>query len=1006
MRRVVPTLGQGSSKPERLQTVTYLPSFLAVWGLNGCLMNSRRLLRYLWASPCSAIGLVLAGVPCLLGASGRVRSGVLEVAFADPSHTLARWLLRLPYAGITFGHVVLAPTHQLQEAVRAHERAHERAHVAQYETWGPVFLIAYPLSGLVQVLLGRRAHADNHFEVQARAVQSAWCAQSSCNQAAGMADIEDRAARPVYGGRQPTRRESMAMHCHRLHLLRLTRIIATAALMAALPAAAALLPSIDPVVNYIPKLPLRVMTADGVEIAQFGTERRQYLPLAQTPKLLQDAVLAVEDSRFREHSGVDPKGIARALYALLTGGERQGASTITQQLVRTMLLTRERTVERKAKEIVLALRVEHALPKDRILEIYLNEIYLGQRAYGFAAAAQAYFGKPLDQLSIAETAMLAGLPQNPNFANPVSDFERARARQRVVLERMRDTGVIDTQQHAAARTETLKIRPSGQRLLVAPHVAEMARQAVVQRAGDAAYTGGYQVVTSLIAAEQQAAQAAVRRGVLAFERRGAWRGPEGNESLPSGEGDAVERAAAQALKDYRDDDTLRVGIVLSASPRAVLAQLASGERVTLAGDGLGWVRTALQPGAKAPLRIERGAVLRVAHDGKAWAVSQWPEVEAALVAMNTTTGRVRALVGSFDFTRQPFNHVTQGWRQPGSSFKPLLFSAAIESGVMPGTVIDDLPFTAGNGWSPANSDGQFLGPITLGEALAKSRNIVSVRLLQVVGTTRMRQWASRFGLDPARQPSDLTLALGTGSVTPLQMTQAYSTFANGGHRVSPVVIERISDAQGKVVFAAPPPARLSDETRAIPARNAYLTAALLNEVTRSGTAASAQSRLHRVDLYGKTGTTNDVVDAWFAGFQPALAAVVWMGYGEPRSLGDRESGGRLALPIWIDFMGAALKGVPAAPLKAPPGLLQSGSYALYAELANGGWIERISEDTGVTRAKPLDPAADATDGAASAPAKTLAGMPNAVGADAPASHLSGRAPGVDAVPPAAAALGP
>jgi penicillin-binding protein 1A len=754
-------------------------------------------------------------------------------------------------------------------------------------------------------------------------------------------------------------------------------------------------PSIDAVVDYSPKLPLRVLSADGVEIAQFGTERRLYLPLAQMPKLMQDAVLAIEDGRFREHSGVDLKGIARALHAMLSGGERQGASTITQQLVRTMLLTRERTAERKLKEIVLALRVEQALPKDRILEIYLNEIYLGQRAYGFAAAAQAYFGKPLDRLSIAETAMLAGLPQNPNFANPVADFVRAQARQRMVLERMRDTGVIDAQQHAAARAETLKIRPPGQRLVIAPHVAEMARQAVVQRAGDAAYTGGYQVLTSLIAAEQQAAHAAVRRGVLAYERRSAWRGPEGSESLPAGDGDAVERAAAQALKEYRDDDTLRAGILLAASPQALRVQLANGERVTLTGEGLGWVRAALQPGAKAPLRIERGSVLRVAHDGKAWAVSQWPEVEAALVAMNTTTGRVRALVGSFDFTRQPFNHVTQGWRQPGSSFKPLLYSAAIESGVMPGTVIDDLPFTAGNGWSPANSDGQFLGPITLGEALAKSRNLVSVRLLQVVGTTRMRQWAGRFELDPARQPADLTLALGTGSVTPLQMTQAYSTFANGGHRVSPVLIERISDAQGKVVFEAPPPAKLGDETRAIPARNAHLTASLLNEVTRSGTAASAQARLQRVDLYGKTGTTNDVVDAWFAGFQPTLAAVVWMGYGEPRSLGDRESGGRLALPIWIDFMGAALKGVPVAALKAPPGLVQSGSHNVYAELAQGGWIERISTDDGVTRAKAAEPAAEAPDGAASAPAKLAVGVPNAAAASAP-SQLGGRAPGTAA----------
>ena len=789
------------------------------------------------------------------------------------------------------------------------------------------------------------------------------------------------------------------------YLPRLTKALAVAALLVALPAAAAWLPSIDPVVHYSPKLPLRVLSADGVEIAQFGAERRQYLPLAQTPQMLQDAVLAIEDSRFREHSGIDLKGIARALYAMLTGGERQGASTITQQLARTMLLTRERTVERKFKEIVLALRIERALPKDRILEIYLNEIFLGQRAYGFAAAAQTYFGKPLDRLSIAETAMLAGLPQNPNFANPVSDPDRAQARQRVVLLRMREAGVIDAQQHAAARAEVLKIRPPGQRLVIAPHVAEMARQAVVQRAGDNAYTGGFQVVTSLIAAEQQAAHAALRRGVLAFERRSPWRGPEGHESLPPGDDASVERAAAQALKDYRDDDGLRVGIVLSASPQAVRVQLASGERVMLAGDSLAWARPALQPGAKAPLRIERGAVLRLANDGKGWTIAQWPEVEAALVAMNPASGRVRALVGSFDFARQPFNHATQGWRQPGSSFKPLLYSAAIESGVMPGTLVDDLPFTAGNGWSPANSDGQFLGPITLVEALAKSRNIVSVRLLQTVGTTRVREWTGRFGLDPARQPADLTLALGTGSVTPLQMAQAYSTIANGGYRVSPVVVERISDAQGRVIFEAPPPAVRSDEARAIPARNAYLTASLLNEVTRSGTAAGAQARLRRVDLYGKTGTTNDVMDGWFAGFQPTLAAVVWMGYSEPRSLGDHESGGRLALPIWIDFMASALKGVPAAPLKAPPGLAQSGSHPVYAELAGGGWIERISADTGVSRARPADPTAEPDDAPASAPSRASTEVPSAAGAAAP-PNPGGRATGADAAPPLAAEYRP
>jgi penicillin-binding protein 1A len=715
----------------------------------------------------------------------------------------------------------------------------------------------------------------------------------------------------------------------------LIAVIASGSLLT--PASASIdLPPIDRVIHYQPKLPLQVVTADGVEIAQFGAERRIYKPLAEIPKLMQDALLAIEDSRFREHGGVDPRGVARAVLSMITGGRRQGASTITQQLTRTMLLSQEKTLTRKAKEIVLAMRIEEALPKDRILEIYMNEIFLGQRAYGFAAAAQTYFGKPLDKLSVAEVAMLAGLPQNPYYANPVTHLERAVQRQRVVLKRMREVGVIDDAQLAAARSQKLVIRSPGQRSVVAGHVAEMARLAVVQRFGEQAYSSGIKVVTSLRAADQQAAQLAVRHGLMAHDRKQAWRGPEDTEPLPAAlQGVDLERAAAQALKEHRDDDLLRVAIVLAASPRELRVQLATGEQVSITGPGLRVAQSGLAPKARAAMAVTRGAVLRVTQQGKTWAVAQWPLAQAGFVALHTTTGRVRALVGSFDFSRQPFNHVTQAHRQPGSSFKPFIYSAALEHGFTPATVIDDTPFVSADGWTPGNSDGLFDGPLTLREALAKSKNMVSIRIVQQLGTGTVRDWASRFGLDATQQPDNLTLALGAGSATPLQMAQAYAVFANGGHLVMPVLIERIVDASGKVLFEAPAAPTLGEATRVIPERNAFVMRSLLNDVTRVGTAARAQSALGRPDVYGKTGTTNEAVDAWFAGFQPGVSAVAWMGYSDNRSLGDRESGGGLALPIWIDALAAMLKRTPVAPVPGPvpTGLVRQDTEWLYEEAA-------------------------------------------------------------------------
>jgi len=721
------------------------------------------------------------------------------------------------------------------------------------------------------------------------------------------------------------------------------------------------LPDIGMLTDYKPRQPLRVFTRDGVEIGEFGSERRYYLPIGHTPKLIQDAVLAIEDSGFRDHPGISVKGTLRALMANLWRGARsQGGSTITQQVARTFYLSSRKSYTRKVREALLAIKIEHHLSKDQILELYMNQIYLGQRAYGFEAASQSYFGKPLTLLSVAESAMLAGLPQNPRYANPVIDFERARKRQLMVLDRMRATEVITTAQFEKAKAEALHVQRRNESTVHAEYVAEMVRQTVHAQYGEEAYSRGLKVQTSLRAADQAAAYRALRKGVLDYERRQPYRGPEDEEDLPEGLA-ADDPAVAQLLADHPDDDDLRVALVSEASPQAVVATLANGEVVRITGDGLRPAQSALSTRAKAALRIGRGSVIRVVQDGKRWSISQWPEVQGALVALDPRTGRLRALVGGFDFGRNQFNHVTQAWRQPGSSFKPFLYSAALENGVMPNTQINDAPLPAGaNGappaWDPKNSDDQYDGALTMREALARSKNLVTIRLVQLLGPDTARQWASQFGFEPARHPADLTLALGSGSTTPLQLAGAYSVLANGGYRVQPVVIERITDAQGATLFETPPQQQTEAE-RVVPARNVWLTDSLLQEVTRSGTAARAQAQLKRPDIYGKTGTTNDAVDAWFAGFQPSLATVVWMGYDNPRSLGARESGGGLSLPIWIDYMRLALQGVPVQEPEAPEGIVQVDGEWLYSEWAAGGQRTRIGfdDDAPPVSAEPVKP---------------------------------------------------
>ncbi|MCV2368849.1 penicillin-binding protein 1A [Roseateles oligotrophus] len=705
------------------------------------------------------------------------------------------------------------------------------------------------------------------------------------------------------------------------------------------------LPDISELSDYQPKQPLRVFTADGVQMGEFGAERRDFQTLDQIPKLMQDALLAVEDHKFYQHGGLYYTGIARAVLANILQPRSQGGSTITQQLARTFYLSKKKVYSRKFVEVLLALKMEGQLSKREILEIYMNQIYLGQRAYGFEAASAAYFGKPLKALSVAETAMLAGLPPNPAYANPIVNFERAKRRQHVVLNRMADLGVISIAQAQAAKLEPLHIRSAQDPRLHAEFAAEMARQAVHAQYGEEAYTLGLKVYTTLISTEQAAAYRALRRSLMDLERRKAYRGPEGFVDLPK---DASKQDAAitQALAEHPDNDELRAAVVTQVSAGKVSASLQSGEELSIGGDGLRGLQAALSDKAKDSLRIRPGAIIRVlraaptkAEPKGAWTIVQAPEAEGAFVALEPATGRVHALVGGFDFAKNQFNHVTQAWRQPGSSFKPFVYSAALEQGITPTTIVNDAPLEFGD-WAPKNYDGTFDGPMSVRRALARSKNMVTIRLMELIGPAQARDWAARFGLDIERQPDNLTLALGSGSVTPMQMASAYAVFANGGHKLAPLLISKIVDSKGEVVFQATE-ASVSEETRVIPERNAFLTSSLLQEVARSGTAARAQAQLRRPDLYGKTGTTNDSVDAWFAGFQPGLAAVVWIGYDQPRSLGDRETGGGLALPVWIEYMAVALKNQPVREISAVDGVVHSHGDWSFEEFAGEAGIRTL-----------------------------------------------------------------
>jgi penicillin-binding protein 1A len=687
------------------------------------------------------------------------------------------------------------------------------------------------------------------------------------------------------------------------------------------------LPSLDAVTDYRPKLPLRVYTTDHQLIGEFGEERRAMLKLAEVPLNMRHAILAAEDDRFYQHGAVDFQGVLRAMLAdVFSHSAKEGASTITMQVARNFFLTNERTLTRKLSEVLLSYKIESNLTKDQILELYINQIYLGQRAYGFGAAAVVYYGKPLSQLSVAEMAMLAGLPKAPSRYNPIINPQRAALRQQYVLRRMHDLKYLSDADY------TLALHKPGHAsayhanaLTRADYVAEMVRQYMVQTYGEGVYSSGYSVITTLLKPDQDAAFRAVREGVLAYDQRHGYRGPEATLDLPSS--GATIADFEESLEDLEITNELYPAVVESASEKEVSAYIKNVGPVILKDGALTFARASLNPKTSADRRIRRGSLIRVMRNDKSgWVIVQYPKAEAALVSLDTHNGAIRALVGGFDFNRTKYNHVIQAYRQPGSSFKPFIYSAALEKGFTPFTLVDDSPIVihdpnenGGEIWEPHNYENEYLGPIRLRVGLAESKNMVAIRVLKAIGPGYAQAYVKRFGFEANRQPAYLSMALGAGAATPLQMATAYAVFANGGFRVKPYFIDQILDSNGKPLGRTQPILAGEGAEQVIDPRNAFVMTSMMKDVIRMGTATRALS-LGRQDLAGKTGTTNDHVDAWFCGFQPSLVAVAWVGFDKPASLGPQETGAQAALPIWMDYMRTALKDVPESEAIMPPGL--------------------------------------------------------------------------------------
>jgi penicillin-binding protein 1A len=686
------------------------------------------------------------------------------------------------------------------------------------------------------------------------------------------------------------------------------------------------LPSLDALTDYRPKIPLRIYSAEGTLLSEFGEERRALVKIAEVPVIMKQAILAAEDDRFYEHGGIDYMGVLRAAISNFSGGSKQGASTITMQVARNFFLSKEKTYTRKFNEVLLTFKIEHSLTKDEILQLYINQIYLGQRAYGFAAAAHVYFGKDISKLTIPEAAMLAGLPKAPSAYNPVVNPKRAKLRQTYVLRRMHELHYIDDEQFKVAQLQPVETIRSNQEFAIkADYLSEMVRQIVFDKYQDDAYTQGFKVFTTIRQVDQLAAYKAVRKGVMDYDRRNGYRGPEGFVDLHNGS--LPNEQLEEALQDIDDNDDLVPAIVLTASPTMIRAYTKRGETLEISGDGLRFALPALNKKGALSQRINPGSIIRLQKNEKdVWQISQLPQVESAFVSGSPRDGAIFSLIGGFDFGRNQFNHITQAFRQPGSSFKPFVYSASLEKGFTPATVINDAPITfdaeqtGSEPWEPKNYDGKFEGPMRMRQALIKSKNMVSIRILQSITPQYAKDYAAKFGFDEAKIPAYLTMALGAGSVTPLQMLAGYSVFANGGYSVTPYFIQRIEDARGTILSKATPTSVGNGAQQIIDPRNAFTMVSMMQDVVKHGTAIRAM-QLGRDDLAGKTGTTNDSIDAWFCGFQQSVVGISWIGFDQPRSLGDKETGGGAALPMWISYMEKVLKDVPQAEYVMPENMV-------------------------------------------------------------------------------------
>lgn len=701
--------------------------------------------------------------------------------------------------------------------------------------------------------------------------------------------------------------------------------------------------------------PLQVLSRDGLLIAEFGEKHTAPLTYAQIPPIYIKAILAAEDDQFFQHEGINIKGLARAFADILrTGSIQSGGSTITMQVAKNYFLSQERTFSRKFTEILLAKRIEDSLSKPEIMTLYVNKIFLGHRAYGIGAAAQVYYGKRINELNLAEIAMIAGLPKAPSAFNPVSNPKRALIRRDWIIGRMLSLGYISQAEHDKALQAPLGLNFRATFAEVnAPYLAEMVRNALVQEFGEGIYTSGYKVYTSVSAKRQNAAAQAVIEGLLAYDRRHGWRGPE----------------KAKTLDGMYPVGGLLPARVTAVSEKTIEAELQNGTALTIDWPGMSWARPYVNVNRVGPSPVKAadiaktGDIIRVrARKAGGWDLLQVPAVQGQLIALDPDTGGLEAVVGGFDYTTSKFNRSLQGWRQAGSTLKPFIYSSALERGYTPASLINDAPITFGEGenaWQPGNSDGEFLGPITLRQALYRSRNTVSIRLLQAIGVDNARRYLARFGFPPDRMPHNLTLALGTAEVLPVQMAAGYAAIANGGLHVTPWFVDHVVDKTGKVLFqanpervcrqceAAPaaadpvaaeitgagqnlnvtePPAAAAAFTanypvapRIMSARTAYQMQSILRDVINRGTGRAALA-LGRDDLAGKTGTTNDAKDAWFAGFGGNLVAVAWLGFDQPQTLGRVEYGGYAALPLWNSFMRPALAGVAGYQPPVPPGL--------------------------------------------------------------------------------------